>query len=50
MENTVKVIENLKNKINFLEINGEQELDVITKEIIDKLKNLIENNKYNELY
>ena len=50
MENTVKVIENLKNKINFLEINGEQEHDVITKEIIDKLKNLIENNKYNELY
>ena len=50
MEYTVKVIDNLKNKINYLEINGEQELDVITKEIIDKLKNLIENNKYNELF
>jgi len=50
MEYTVKVIDNLKNKINYLEINGEQELEIITKEIVDKLKNLIENNKYNELF
>ena len=50
MENTVKIIEKLKSQINYLEINGEQEQEIITKEIVDKLKKLIENNKYNELF
>ena len=50
MENTVKIIDKLKSQINYLEINGEQEQEIITKEIIDKLKKLIENNKYNELF
>ena len=50
MENTVKIIDNLKSQINYLEINGEQEQEIITKEIVDKLKKLIENNKYNELF
>lgn len=50
MENTVKIIDKLKSQINYLEINGEQEQKIITKEIVDKLKKLIENNKYNELF
>ena len=50
MENTVKIIDKLKSQINYLEINGEQEQEIITKEIVDKLKKLIENNKYNELF
>jgi len=50
MENTVKIIDKLKSQINYFEINGEQDQEIITKEIIDKLKKLIENNKYNELY
>ena len=50
MENTVKIIDKLKSQINYIEINGEQDQEIITKEIIDKLKKLIENNKYNELY
>ncbi len=50
MENTVKIIDKLKSQINYLEINGEQEQEIITKEIVDKLKKLIVNNKYNELF
>ena len=50
MENTVKIIDKLKSQINYFEINGEQDQEIITKEIIDKLKKLIENNKYNELF
>ena len=50
MENTVKIIDNLKSQINYFEINGEQSQEIITKEIVDKLKKLIENNNYNELF
>ena len=50
MENTVKIIDNLKSQINYFEINGEQDQEIITKEIVDKLKKLIENNNYNELF
>ena len=50
MENTVKIIDKLKSQINYFEINGEQDQEIITKEIVDKLKKLIENNKYNELF
>ena len=50
MENTVKIIDKLKSQINYFEINGEQDQEIITKEIVDKLKKLIENNNYNELF
>ena len=50
MENTVKIIDKLKSQINYFEINGEQSQEIITKEIVDKLKKLIENNNYNELF
>jgi adenylate kinase len=50
MEKTLKVIDNLKNNINYIEINGEQEFETITQEIVNKLKNLIENKKYNEIF